>query len=230
MTKDDLHKWRLFVPGIMCLVASISFVYPTIAKDDLVSLATLKELGVVTGAVVVFGTLYVALDVRRWFMPNQWQIVRENIDKRLLTCFERQRTRKTTEEEQSFLRSRRRLLEIFYKVADADETLKAKMSGVYFNGLLVSSLVDASVVACVAAAVHLAIGSVRSDSAHMTWFACLAGASLLCYVLARRLVDKTHLGLSNEQLDVIDDHHAKKICELCEQVLQNMPVPSKPAN
>jgi len=168
---------------------------------------------------VLAGYPYRVFDVRRIFLSDFWKSINTNIEDALVDITKSRRA--LTVDEEAYLRDQRRLMDVFYRIIDNDESLKSKMSGIYFNGYLTTLGVDILTVSGLAAIVHGAVWAMSGTALHLKWVLGCAVIAFLAWVMFRRSI-KRHLALSNEQLRGIRNFYADKVSESVGNILRNM--------
>jgi hypothetical protein len=221
MERSALHWRRLVVPGAMLTLLGLTVWYPS---TGLVQALAEVDLGGLSGAGLIGlagGALYTIVNARERLSGFSWDSIRANIEDRLIAIFETSQA--LSPAQVGYLKDKRRLLDLFYRLLDNDESLRSRQNGVRFNGLLVTSAVDLSVVALFGWGAHFVMALARRSLAHMIWTtACflvwvLSQAVLVPLTLAR------HLELSNEQLDYIATHYRRDVLTFVESLLKDMP-------
>lgn len=221
MTVDTLKTFRLLVPGVLLVLLLMSIVAPS--GDVLRALAEPSMGEVAFGGIPVLlcGAAYLLLDGRRIIFGDFWKPVHDSIAERLTACL--RRTRSVSPAETAALRDTRRLLRIFFAVIDENDTLATSKSRVYFNGLLMTSAIDITVIGLPFLAAHIAAAIVFKSLAHLLWAIVLSLLILMSTFVFRRLALKRHLELTDEQLEAIERHHANRVVVLCEKELRPLP-------
>ena len=221
MTRASLQKYRLVVPGMLAVLLAMSLTNPGLEFVGDIKQVVLKNYTIPGFFGFLIGALYHIFDVRTWLSGFLWTEVNQNLKFRLMGVIRRNRI--LTVQEREFLYAKQHLLDIFYKIIDSDETLKSKMQGVYFNGLLVTSTVDVCVISLTGSLLHFLAGFILGDYSYLWW----GGSLFVVFILFRTFVvpktKETHEELSNEQLNVIESHHTQELSELTAAVLQGMP-------
>jgi hypothetical protein len=203
------------------LLAAASVVFP----DPFVSKIKETEIKYYTlaGFALLFaGLLYFILDLRSRFGFLSWDPVRKNIGTRLLDLLP-----ELTPEQANYLGAERRIMDVFYRLIDSDNTLKVKMGLVMFNGLVVTSCHDLVAVGILGTMAHAAALIITRDEAHAWWCLGLFVGVFVAYGFARRAMAR-HRELSDDQIEFIADHQRNKLREFAKEALQGMP-PNGPA-
>ena len=226
MGREKLHWFRLLTPGALAAFFCLTLFNPSL---DLTTFATvLKQWqGVVIIVCLLLGYPYRAFDVRRLFLRDFWETVNRNIEDQLLAIARRRLV--ISLDQETYLRDDRRLMDVFYRSVDNDESLKAKVAGIYFNGYLTTLGVDIVTVSGLAAIAHGIAWIMVGGSLHITWTLICLSLMPLAWVTFRQSI-KRHLALSNEQLRYIGNFNADKVCKSVEAVLRNMPSESARPN
>src|SRR5262249_80826 len=149
-----------------------------------------------------------------------WAEIRSNIENRLLRTLVR--GMRITQHERDFLLDQRRLLDIFYRIIDNDESLKSRQNGVRFNGLLVTSIADGSVVGFLAYIFHTLLMFFTDSYSHLLWSYLFVAVWLLSTYVLLPLALNRHLELSNEQLDYIDTHRSTEVRAFSREAMQQL--------
>jgi hypothetical protein len=212
------------VPGAMGALVLLSVARPDLNILRVLSSADpLKEGTVGFVAALTLGGLYRILDVRAKLLGDFWRTINDNIKSRLLLALPV--TERPGGNDVAALRAGRALMDVFYGILDNDETLKSRMAGVYFNGLLVTSSADLSVASAVGALAH-AMLAILGRPNHLTWAVMLVVTFFFGRkVLMPRAIAK-HRELSNEQLDFIGAHCSGRLRELVGEAVSRLPRPT----
>jgi hypothetical protein len=187
---------------------------------------TLRDIdfGGLSGAglfVVVVGVVYRIFDARHRLTGFSWRPIQENIENKLLTII---RTAEALSgDQEAYLREKRRLLDLFYKLLDNDESLKSRQEGVRFNGLVVTSALDLSVIALLGWLFHFCFALARGSFAHVVWTTACSSLWIVAQAIFVPRALARHQELSNEQLDFIDTHHRDDVLRFAKESLSLMP-------
>lgn len=150
--------------------------------------------------VIVLGALYYISKLRWYFWRPRMQQVHDNIKTQLLMPFETDpKISKSSEK----LTKGRVLLTVFYKFIDTDPSLSEKAKGVYFNGLIWSSVADAMAISIVFCGVYVVAYFVTSQINYLYFAAILLLLYLIFAFVLMPLATKQHVELGNEQLEHI---------------------------
>lgn len=218
MGRETLHWFRLLTPGALAAFYFLTVRDPTLSVERIRSMFSQWE-GLAVVICLLLGYPYRVLDVRRLFLSDFWKSINTNIEDTLVDITKSRRALTTAEE--SYLRDQRRLMDVFYRIIDNDESLKSKMSGIYFNGYLTTLGVDIVTVSALAAIAHGVAWAVSGTALHLNWVLGGAFVALLAWLLFKRSI-KRHLALSNEQLRGIRNFYADKVCESAGNILRNL--------
>lgn len=219
MGRETLHWFRLITPGALAAFFALTLFNPSLNGDDIADVFHKWE-GLVVVLCLLLGFPYRVFDVRLLFLGEFFKTVNENIAAKLLAIVKIRRP--LSQRQEQYLRADRRLMDVFYRVIDNDESLKARTAGIYFNGYLTTLGVDIFTVGSIAGLLHLAAWAWVGGTPHLDWaFGCLA-VVIVSWVIFRQAV-KRHLRLSNEQLSYIGNFNADKVRESVDTILRNMP-------
>ncbi|MBS0379463.1 MAG: hypothetical protein JSS29_13320 [Proteobacteria bacterium] len=219
MGRETLHWFRLITPGALAAFFALTLFSPALSGDYLAGVFHKWE-GLVVVFCLLLGFPYRVFDVRKLFLGEFFKKINENIEDKLLVTVRRERS--LSENQEAFLRDDRRLIDVFYRVIDNDESLKVRTAGIYFNGYLTTLGVDIFTVGSIAGLLHLIAWASVGGIAQLDWaFGCLAVA-ISSWVVFRQAI-KRHLRLSNEQLSYIGNFNADKVRESVDAILRNMP-------
>lgn len=146
MSIERLSQMRIFVPGIMLIGVVVLLGLPWIISwyEDSLILSIVFSGTALAIVPWLLGAVYSIFGVRRRFMRESLERVNANIRDSLLAPYLHQGPIASAEHR---LRRDNRLLDIFYDFIDNNESLKARSTGVYLNGLLWSSVIDLMVMA-----------------------------------------------------------------------------------
>jgi hypothetical protein len=220
MSRETLHWLRLITPGAIALALGLSIMSPVLEWSELAKRFNGWESWILVIFCLLIGFPYRTLNLRRWILGNFWSDINKNIEDRLIAIYSSKTA--ITPSQEGFARSGRHLMDVFYRIVDADESLKSRMTGIYFNGFLTTLGVDLFNLCALAAIVHAGFWAASGANAHGTWiFACFAIA-----LVARVLVIfsiRRHKELSNEQLRYIANFNSGEVHSNIDSVLRNMP-------
>ncbi len=219
MGRETLHWFRLITPGALAAFVALTLFNPAL-NGEYIAEVFHKWEGLAVVLCLLLGFPYRVFDVRNLFLGEFFKKVNENIADKLLAIVRRKRPLSKQQEE--FLRDDRRLMQVFYRMIDNDESLKAKTAGVYFNGYLTTLGVDIVTVGGIAAIIHAVAWATSGDALHLKWVVGYVATSLLAWVIFHQSI-KRHLALSNEQLSFIGNFYADNVCESVDAILRNMP-------
>jgi hypothetical protein len=222
--RETLHWFRLITPGALAAFVALTLFNPALDGEYIAEVLHKWE-GLVVVLCLLLGFPYRVFDVRNLFLGEFFKQVNENIADKLLAIVRRKRS--LSKEQQEFLREDRRLMQVFYRMIDNDESLKAKTTGVYFNGYLTTLGVDIVTVGGIAAILHAVAWARSGATLHLEWVVGCIAIALVAWVIFRQSI-KRHVALSNEQLSFIGNFYADKVCESVDAILRNMPA-EKPA-
>jgi hypothetical protein len=207
MSKETLLRMRFIVPGVILIVALLPLIQPSIDLNEFLKIS-LDKAGIFYIVAIFFvGGIYHISKLRNVLMGPSLAKINENISEKLLLPFEKEAGISKLAAD---LREGRKLLNVFYTFIDNDKVLSERAKEVYFNGLVMSSVVDLGVMSVVAALVY-ALAYVRG---HQFWFAeiALAGIALsIASVFLLKPIVKYHIRLSNRQIEYIVDHYRKEL-------------------
>jgi hypothetical protein len=199
MGQETLHYLRLLVPGLLLVLAAVTVLAPDSNPIERFKDLEFELKGAWGGAIVVAGVLYHVFGLREHIGGLDWAEVRNNIQQRLLDI-----TKVALSPQQAdYLRSDRKLLDVFYLLVDGHASQAVRQARVRFNGLLVSSVCDCAAVAVVAAALHLLLGYIRHHGHHLMWALLMGLIFFACRFIIEPRVMAKHMELSNEQIGFI---------------------------
>jgi hypothetical protein len=217
--RETLHWFRLLTPGALAAFFALTIFNPSL-NGEFIAATFHKWEGLAVVLCLLLGFPYRAFDVRNLFLGEFFKSVNENIADKLLAMVRRKRA--ITFDQEKYLREDRRLMDVFYRVIDNDESLKVKTSGVYFNGYLTTLGVDIVTIGSIAAILHGIAWARVGGTLHLDWvFGCIAVA-IVSWVVFRQSI-RRHLALSNEQLSFIGNFYADKVRESVDAILRDMP-------
>lgn len=218
MTKSTLHHLRIVTPGVIFWLFLITVLYPYIDLEAIKSLIALP-IGIVLTYPV--GMLYRTLNVRKAFLGDFWRNTNRNINQSLLVIIDGER--QLSDAQKIYLTAERRLMDLFYIIVDASETLKARAHAVYSNGYIVTTLVDIGALSLFIAILHLIGFTISKGAYHIYLMVALIVLFFLSAIIVRRKAEKNHQDLSNEQLRIIERFHTDEVLTYADQFLQRMP-------
>jgi hypothetical protein len=206
---ERLKFLRLLIPGVLFFL-----ILPPLFQEriDLTSyLERFSSIKVVSDsmAAILFGALYEILDLRRFAWRRSLRNVNNNIKDRLLAACSEDSTISAAA---GWLRKGRTLMNVFYRLVDKDATLREKAKRVYFNGLLWSSVVDVATVGAFGAFVYSIAFRLTDRLDQLIIAVTLGVASVVAYFLLLPQVTDRHLDLSNDQLEIIEQHMRADLC------------------
>jgi hypothetical protein len=224
MELTTLYTLRYVVPGALIVLLGQTLATPNPAA----LIGAVDNIGwdgfsVSALCMAVGGTLWNVLDARTRLTRLSWEPIRLNISDRLLWLYG-----PLSPAQEGHLRDGRRLLEVFYRLLDADESLKTKQNGVRMNGLVVTSVADVAGVAMAGAVLHSLFMAIRGGSVHVLWAVGLLGLWAIAEYLLLPHALRRHRALSDEQLDFIDTHFQEELRKHIDRILQSMPPGAAP--
>ncbi len=104
-------------------------------------------------------------------------------------------------------------MDVFYSLVDSSESLKEKAKLVRDNGLLWSSVADAAVLGAVFAAFYLPCGLLMRDSGLIYAGLVSAAVAVVSKFGLHPTVERTHIRLSDDQLNFIETQMKDKAAE-----------------
>jgi hypothetical protein len=229
MSKENLSRLRIFVPGVMLLIVLALVVTPLLLAwysadpQGMASLArSFSSIGptIITAVLLglgayVLGSAYQILGIRQLLLRKSRQEIDSNIKDRLLAPYLQQEPISKAADN---MRKDRSLLNVFYYFVDNKESLKERAKSVYLNGLLWSSVADAMAMALLLAAVsatfYLALWRVYYLIVAVV---ALTALMLLWRFVMPRVVAK-HIALGDEQIGFILDLHEPELREKLEEL------------
>lgn len=216
MSQESLKRLRLLVPGLMLTV----ILEPLLDTSTRLAGLGLPDISEYVGyplQVFVFGVAYHVLELRRIAFRDPVVTVTKNIENALLKCC---RGHDKLLAHEAYLRDRRRLMHVFYRIVDNDATLQEKAKRIRFNGLLWSSFADLQVIAWLSGLAYLIAGAISQSQSLIFASMGLLVVALTSSAATQRTTMK-HLALSNEQLEIIIDHHCEDVLEQLNRLVDN---------
>jgi len=219
MGREKLTLFRLLTPGILAAFFCYTVIDPHFSTASLSGEYKLWG-GLATLLCILIGWPYRVLNVRSLFLRDFWKTIDENICTHLIDIA---RSRIAISRDQEiFLRQKRRLMDVFYRIVDNDENLTQKSKGIYFNGYMTTLGVDMVTLGLLAIVAH-GIASVFGETrAQLWWAAIILVTTAFAYMLFRQSI-KRHKMLSNEQLRIIGTFHDVDVCKSIKRILRQMP-------
>ncbi len=152
--------------------------------------------------------LYYIINPRKFFIKDSLRKFHDNIKTKLLSPFsDDDRITRSTDE----LMKGRKLILIFYKLIDNDESLKKKAKNIYFNGLIWTAVADIMAVSSIAIGFYI-IRFFFLQRDHFLFFSLgLAVLHLIASRILMPIVTKRHIELMDEQLDHIELNYTEDV-------------------
>jgi len=207
MTRNQQQTLRILIPGTIIFIELLPLVLPPYIRLSLTyeGLGILASWGGIFLSLVVWpllGILYWLTGIQNNMTRANMRVVNDNIRHRLLATATRF---PDLSPYHGGLQRDPKLLEVFWRLVDQDPTLTNRSSELYFNGLVVTSLLDAKLLLLLGALVYWGAFLVTRSPTHLGPAVVLAALSVFCELLRPGRV-KHHLDLSNNQLDHIDTY------------------------
>jgi hypothetical protein len=137
MSNEMFQTLRFLIPGLIIAVGCVApLFFGTVHFAETIRSNEKLLLWIVPAAV---GALYYLLRLRRYFMARPLEQIDKRIEDALLAPFS---DHAVIGPAAAQLRTRRRVMNIFYQFLDNDKSLTERAKGVYLNGLILSSLAD----------------------------------------------------------------------------------------
>lgn len=213
MTRTTLEKLRLVVPGVVILVVFF-FLLPSFPRVEDLSQFLLWLAGLLYLVIVcVIGGLYNIIGIRWWFLRDSQSLIQANIKQKLTVPFHGEDQIRANIES---LIQGRQLMHVFYSIVDNDESLKVKAQGVYFNGLLWSTIADVMAISSFGIPVYLIVYLFNPLPHYFVVALILCIIYPIAALFLMPKVTSKHIELSNDQLEFIVQHYRD---ELHEQLL-----------
>jgi Flp pilus assembly protein TadB len=229
MSKETQSRLRILIPGLMFLAVLMLLLAPFVSTwysaDPEGAASLLRSFGAIISMVVTvillvlvaypLGAIYRILGIRERLLKRSKDRIDSNIKERLLAPYLKHTS---IAEVADSLREDQRLLNVFYYFVDNKESLKERAKSVYLNGLLWSSVADATAMALALAGSsfisYLALG-------HTYYLVVVITALVLCillwWFLMPRVVAK-HVTLGEEQIGYILHLHESELHEKLEEL------------
>jgi hypothetical protein len=166
---------------------------------------------------ILGGALYAILRLRERLSDFSWSSIQENIKHHLLGTI--RITKVLTSAEEAYLLSGRRLIDLFYRLADNDASLLSRQDGVRFNGILVTSAADLGVVSLLGWFFHFCFALYSQSLAHAIWSTCCFCLWIGAQAFLLPLTLRRHRELSNEQLDYIANNLRPLLTQHVDEIL-----------
>ena len=200
MDVGTLKKFRAIVPGALILVGAIP-AYTFLIGKPLSAIQAIDLIFFGVGAVLAYalGTLYNLFCLRAVFNGKSHERITQNIKARLLEL----RTAPLTPDRKQQLLTGNELMNVFYAMVDSNDSLKERAKLVRDNGLVWSSIADATVLGVAFAALYLTLGFTTN---HRPFFEWGIGAGIIAFVaggLLHPVAERRHIQLGNAQLEFI---------------------------
>jgi hypothetical protein len=195
---NTLKRFRLLIPGFFILLLIILNISPSF--DQLKEFINNIQIKDIAYSIICFiiGILYYSCDIRKLLWKKYNSRIVENIKDKLLEPIKEFSTANRIQ----CLKTGRKLMNIFYYFIDRDPSLKEKAKIVRLNGLFWTSAMDGTIIGLAGSLVFWIRFAIERTRYDLNVAVILLAFSCLCMILTKLLTRK-HIGLSNEQLDVI---------------------------
>lgn len=218
MEINKLLVFRIIVPGILGYSLFITLISGDI--DGLVNI--LQSFDFKNGtlsliAALVIGSFYYTSNIRMHLFGNTFEKVDQNIKTKLLDLNDR-----NLGEHEEKIQNGNYLHNIFYKICDNDESLKAKMKFVYLNGLIHTSAYDVAAFTLLSSISHSVYCLIQPNSFSIMISISSILTFFLFFLWAGPKTSKLHMELSNDQLSFIEQHHKDEVREEIWKTLCNL--------
>ena len=210
MNKETMKILRIIVPGIIILIIIYALRY-----DHSIMIKQIQSINIIKGTwqfilAVIFGAIYYCLHLRNIFFIKPIQEIVNNIKDKLLSPFQNNNLIQNHIIE---LKSNRTLLHIFYNFIDNDQSLKEKAKNVYYNGLFLSSSADVAILSLLSSPIAIILFLVNKTIYHLYLSIIFTIIFFISRFVILPILKKTHIDLSNEQLEYIDVHFKEELQE-----------------
>lgn len=206
MSLGKLKVFRIIVPGIIILLYFVLIIPDTLSELSKIWTEFDAKDTIYTFVVIVLGFLYHILKLRFLLWKPQLVKVQNNIKDTLLKPFLEQ----YSSENISFLKKDRKLMNVFYHFVDNKKSISEKSNLVRFNGLIWTSLIDIAIISFLS----LFIIPYKHYTIHSTYTKYLLLTTILVTILSYILslvARKSHLKLSDDQLEIITEQYKKEL-------------------
>jgi len=122
------------------------------------------------------------------------------------------------------LSAKKRLIRVFFKLIDSDESLKNTSDKVRLNGLVITTLADIKIFSSLS--ILLILGKELFGKPSVTWDLCIVVFCCICLFISEKLLichKKKHIEMGAEQLSELSAHHKPKVEEKIKELLQDLP-------
>ena len=199
MSRDTLTWLRFIIPGIIFVALALPLIQPNLDLQKILEIKISWDSLVYGGIVLLIATLYYILLPRNLVMRKSMLKVNENIKDKLLLPFAKD---KVIGKSLAQLREGNKILDIFYHFVDNDKSLTERAKSLYFNGLILSTVVDLRMMLLIAAFGYFGVYFFVPQTMYF-WVAIFCTVVYLSTFLFLPLLTKRHISLSDAQLNYI---------------------------
>jgi hypothetical protein len=201
MNKPTLQTVRRLVPGVLGFMTLSSLIEsdysPLHALHDLD--AAVAAAGALTGAILL-GVIYRGSGLQEVVHNFTWRTTTDDhLKARLFDLLE---PGELDKEQRAKMSSGMAMIQLFYGIADNDNSLKNKVGDVYENGAYLGSAADLTLFAALGAGIHLALTFLSDRALAATWVVIFG----ILFVLAVAYIlfgVRRHMGLTDDQFEYI---------------------------
>lgn len=201
MKQETLKVLRITVSGVIIFLFFLPLLQNYFNLEALVGSFNYLKGHLYLIVIFSLGGLYYIINLRKFFIKDSLSKFHNNIKTKLLSPFsDDDRIASATNK----LMKGRKLIIIFYKLIDNDESLKKKARNIYFNGLIWTTVADIMAVSFVAIGFYI-IRFFFLQRDHFLFFALGLGfLHLFASRILMPIVTKMHIELIDKQLDHIE--------------------------
>lgn len=227
MELSTLKRYRKIVPGLLSVFfsAPLLFVYaPEVLNYEANGNFEERLVGtLITVVIFSIGTLFDNFKWRGNRLKHSADQINYNIKSRLIDISTADLSISNQEKEALLANSDRRLMRVFYRIVDNDNSLQEQSKIVKDNGAFWTSSADVALLSLVFTIIYFLLALIDSaNSIFFMIFGLLIGLlGLVSGLIIHPKVTKSHIKLSNEQLDTIAQFHTKEVVELIKPHIKN---------
>lgn len=216
MGMKELKYFRLIIPGILIILLILLVTQGNIF-DIKIALSSIQAKNTwYTIAIVCIGILYYVLNIRYILWKPFNERVRNNIKNKLLApC-----AGNLNKQQLSEIKQGNKIINIFYKIIDSDDSLIEKAKRVRFNGLIWTSMMDVVIISFFGSLIFWFKYFIEGVENSFTWAWLLLAISFI-FVIFTEICTRKHISLSDEQLDMICQFHKQDLCRMIDESLQS---------
>lgn len=216
MDKESLKRARHIAPGVIALACLLPLATLQQIRDLASQLPDGTFVFLLPIAAMAIGGVYYVLNPRRLLWAPFVMKCHNNIHTKLFEPYQSDVLLSPFIGEITADQARR----LFYRIIDNDESLKDQAQDIRFNGAVLTTIIDASIISAFFAATYAAI-AVLLPSPQLWPYAVISIVSQPILRFLRRRAEQHHIELQGEQLAVISQHHSAKVGDFLRSRLRN---------